>query len=237
MLNEKTLELNITHELLDISRRYDRGAFAFGTTLIRESYVGYDSRILGRIPHSWVASPKQFKRAKRRRHIGRNQFVYIFDINNNTYNDQHLILYYHLAGGRRNVAFYALPAIYTQSEFNNALPHLLNHTFHVDVADILPHWVDSQKHQIYLYPHLRMARIHSKKERKIRVLSSEEFIGLVAEKRIGATISVILENMKRPTRGNFVPKSKRPRFLFSIFPGVSERREMTRLEAVLSELS
>lgn len=67
ILKEKTLELNITHELLEISRRYNKRAFAFGTTLIQESHLGYDSRILGRLPHSWVASPKQFKRAKRRR--------------------------------------------------------------------------------------------------------------------------------------------------------------------------
>jgi len=227
MPNEKTLELNITHELLEISRRYDKRAFAFGTTLVQESHLGYDSRILGRLPHSWVVSPKQFKRAKRRRQVGRNQFVYIFDINNNTYNDQHLILYHHLAGGRRKVAFYALPAIYTPNEFNNSLPHLLNHTFHIDVADINPNWVNRRRHQIHLYPHLGIGILHSEQERRLRAISSEEFIGLIAERQIGVSISTMLENMKRPVRGNLVPESKRPRFLFSIFPGVPEKSKST----------
>ena len=105
MPNEKTLELNITHELLEISRHYDKRAFAFGTTLIQERLLGYDSRILGRLPHYWVTSPIQFKRAKRRKQIGRNQFVYVYDINNNTYNDQHLILYSRLAGGKKKCCF------------------------------------------------------------------------------------------------------------------------------------
>lgn len=225
MVNEKTLELNITHELLQIGRRYDPDAFAFGTTLIEESHVGYDSRILGRFPPYWVASPKQFKRAKRRQRVGRRQFIYFFDINNNTYNDQHLILYYVLAGGIRNVAYYVLPAIYTQNEFSNSLPHLLNQTFYIDVADIHPNWVDTQKHRVLLYPHHRMALLQSDKERQISVISSEEFIGLIAEKKIGARISTILENMKYPPKTDVILKSKRPRFVFSIFPRVPDAPE------------
>ena len=44
LANEKTLELNITHEILQICRRYDPLAFTIGTTLVQESYLGYDSR-------------------------------------------------------------------------------------------------------------------------------------------------------------------------------------------------
>lgn len=63
MLNEKTLELNITYEILEICRNYDKHAFAFGTTLVQESYLGYDSGILGRLPRFWRASVFQYKRA------------------------------------------------------------------------------------------------------------------------------------------------------------------------------
>jgi len=218
MPNEKTLELNITHEILQICRRYDPLACSLGTTLIQESRWGYDSRILSRFPLSWITSPLQYKRAKRRIQTGRNTFQYVFDINNNTYHDQHLILYHNLAGRSKRVAYYALPALFTNREFANALPHLLNSTFFIDVASIPPYIVDYRTHRIFLDPQRRVAWLHSE-EKEIKVISSEEFHGLIAERQIGVTISRILETMKQPAKDDLTPKSKRPRFLFNIFSG------------------
>ncbi|MGQ9461289.1 MAG: hypothetical protein ACUVRA_08700 [Candidatus Bathyarchaeaceae archaeon] len=129
MPNEKTLELNITHEILEICRRYDPRAFAFGTTLIQERHQGYDSKILARFSPSWLTSPLQYKKPVNSKNLGRNTFEYIFDINNNTYHDQHLILYHHLAGGKRRVAFYALPAVFTDTEFYSSLPSYVPEPF------------------------------------------------------------------------------------------------------------
>jgi hypothetical protein len=54
-LNEKTLELNISAEFLEICRRYNSKAFMFGTTLQQEGSPGfrYDSRVLGQLPQFW----------------------------------------------------------------------------------------------------------------------------------------------------------------------------------------
>jgi hypothetical protein len=218
LLNEKTLELNITHELLETYRMFDRKAFALGTTLNEEGKNGYDSRILGRYPHFWSVSPLQYKKAKRRYPVGRNQFSYVFEINNNRHNDQQIILFYTLAGGMKNVAFYALPAIYTQTEFSSSLPHLLNRTYYVDVSEIKPSWVNRRRHQIHLNPQQKIAFLHSKERQKIEVMSSEELMGVLAERQIGINISTLLENMKQPVQKEFKNLSKRPRFLFSIFP-------------------
>lgn len=219
MLNDKTLELNITHEILGICRRYDHNAFTLGTTLIQESYQGYDSRTLARLPQSWITSPLQYKRAKKRIRIRRNVFSYVFDINNNTYNDQQLILYHHLAGGTKNVAFYILPALFTNREFFSSLPALLTRTFLVDVADIKPFWVNKRKHSLEVFPHLRIALLHSGEERKIKTLSMEELGGLIAERKIGSSISVLRENLKLPLKEKWGTESQRPRFLFTFFPG------------------
>lgn len=219
MPNEKTLELNITHEILEICRQYDPLAWTLGTTLFQESYLGYDSRILARYPLPWIASPLQYKRARKRIPVGKGAFQYVFDINNNTYHDQQLILYI-LAGGRRRVAYYALPAIFTNGEFNNSLPHLLNRTYFVDVAQIHPYAVDFQTHHILVDPQAMAAWLHSE-ERKIELISAEEFLGLVAKRQIGVSISELLENMRTPQKDKMLPISKRPRFRFNIFPGLS----------------
>jgi len=216
--NEKTLELNITHEILEICRRYDPRAFALGTTLVQESHQGYDSKIIARFSPSWLTSPLQYKKPVNRKSLGTNTFEYIFDINNNTYHDQHLILYHHLAGGKRRVAFYALPAIFTNAEFYSSLPILRTRTFLVDVTEIQPHWVDNQTHRLHLFPHLRMALLHSTDEIKIETLSLEEFEKLVARNEIGLPIYAMMENMKMPFAENLKTESKRPRFLFNIFP-------------------
>ena len=216
--NEKTLELNVTHEILSICRRYDPHAFSFGTTLTQESNKGYDSKTIAKLPYSWLTSPLQYKRAKARRKAGKSNFEYIFDINNNSWYDQHIILYYHLAGGKKAVAFYALPAIFTNGEFYSSLPNLLAKTFLIDVSDIKPHWVDNQRHSLHLFPHLGITIVRSEDEREVKALSTEDFGKLIAEGKIGIPIYELRENMMKPLKENLTTSSKRPRFLLNIFP-------------------
>lgn len=224
MPTEKTLELNITYEILQMCRQYDPNAFSVGTTLVQESNSGYDSRTLSRIPRSCITSPLQYKRAKNRIATGTNRFQYVFEINNNTYNDQHLILYHNLAGGRRRVAYYALPALLTDAEFISSIPQLLHRTFFVDVARIPPQFVGFQTHRITLDPQTRTAQLHSD-ESKLEVVSAEQYQGLIAEREIGLNVPEMLENMRQPAKEGYIPKSKRPRFLFNVY---SPRKEKSQ---------
>ena len=216
MPNEKTLELNITYEILQFCRQSDPHAFSMGTTLIQESNVGFDSRTLARMPPSIMTSPLQYKRAKKRLRTGPNSYEYVFEINNNTYHDQQLILYHYLAGGRAQVAYYALPALWTNAEFIGSIPQLLNRTFFIDVSQIPPTIVDRRTHRIFLDPQRRTAMLRSE-EKRLKVTSADEYRGLVAERKIGLPISQMLENMKKPPKDDFLPRSRRPRFLFNVF--------------------
>jgi hypothetical protein len=63
-----------------------------------------------------------------------------------------------------------------------------------------------------------MALLHSTDEIKIETLSLEEFEKLVARNEIGLPIYAMMENMKMPFAENLKTESKRPRFLFNIFP-------------------
>ena len=225
MPNEKTLELNITHEILQICRKYDPLAFTMGTALNRERYWGFDSSTIAKYPGSWMTCPLQYKRAKRRISSS-SGFEYVFDINDNKYRDQHLMLYL-LTGRNLRGAYYVLPALYTSAEFRSALPHLLSKTFLLDVARIRPFMVDRNKHRLYLRPHLKIAFLRSQGVEEIAVLSMEEFESLISGRRIGIRISELLENMKTLME-NISIESKRPRFLFTIFPEL--RRQKTKEE-------
>jgi hypothetical protein len=236
--NEKTLELNITHEILQICQHYDPQAFTLGTTLIQERNLGYDSGTLARMPPTCITSPLQYKRAKYRLPT-RTGFRYVFEINNNTYHDQHLILH-HLSGGRRNLAYYALPAMHGCVEFLNYIPHLLARTFFIDVAQILPQNVGNQTHRIILDPQNRTAVLHSK-ESKLEVTTAKEFQGLIAEKRVGIKLRDLLENMRRPPKGEYSLKSRRPRFLFNMLSGERENNAYpdnsdARLQALIAQM-
>lgn len=216
MLNEKTLELNLTKEILEICREFDQHAFAFGTTLRQESQYGYDSRILGNIPQFWRGSVFQYKKAKKSMRTLSGESVFAFQINNNTYRDQHAILH-RFTGGRRNIGLYVLPAFTTLRELNNFLPDLLNWTFFVDVTSISPYIVGNQPHEIRIYPQTSMGILLSDTEREIEVISSDEFKALLSKRRIGLPISALLENLRRIPKENERTFSKRPRFLLNIF--------------------
>lgn len=218
MWNEKTLELNVTHEILSICRRFDPHDFSFGTTLIQERNKGYDSKAIAKLPQSWLTSALQYKRAKARYAIGGDN-VYVFEINNNSHLDQHTILYHNLAAGRSNVAFYVLPAVFTNGEFYSSLPNLLARTFLVDVSHISPHLVNTARHRLLLTPRLRLAVLHSENQEKIMAISAEEFDKLISEGKVGILISELRKNMKQVPKENLIPFSKRPRFMLSIFPG------------------
>lgn len=217
LLNEKTLEMNLTYEILDICRTFDPQAFAFGTTLIQERNEGYDSRTIARLPHSWLTSALQYKRAKKVRGTLRGA-EYIFEINNNTWNDQHFILYFHIAGGRKNVAFYILPAIASDNEFYSSLPNLLSRTWLIDVTDIDPWFIGNRKHEIHLFPSVPRAEVHSDNLKELKLVSIDMFKELAKEGKIGIPLGQIRENMLKVPQEKLKVRSKRPRFTLNVIP-------------------
>ena len=172
LLNEKTLELNIASEFLNICRRYDPQSFVFGTTLRQEAYLGYDSRVLGRLPPFWRTAIFQFKKVVRWSHM-RNE--YVFRINNNRNRDQHAILYM-ATGGQPRIAFYVLPILTTLDDVRTAAPNLLRKTLFADVADIPPWITNNLPHYLIVYPQWQLGVLRSK-EYRIGLLSFEDLLG------------------------------------------------------------
>ncbi|MEM2738933.1 MAG: hypothetical protein QXK93_08115 [Candidatus Bathyarchaeia archaeon] len=216
-LNEKTLELNISAEILRICRRYDPKAFMFGTTLRQEGSpgYGYDSRALGRIPQFWRTAVFQFKRALQVRNTPLD-YEYTFQINNNGKCDQHLLLY-NMCGGKPLTALYVLPLYVTLNDVRNAAPNLLNNTLFADVADIPPQLIDRTPHTLLVYPR-RLKGIIFSERKEIKLIHIEEAAKSIAEKKIGISIEELRKKLKMGKIEGWESASKRPRFTFQIFP-------------------
>ena len=214
MVNEKTLELNISTEFLNHCRKYDQHAFLFGTTLKQESQFGYDSRVLGRLPPFWRIAVFQFKKPYRKRKTRLGE-EYTFNINNNTYKDQHILLYL-MSGGRSRVALYVFPLYVTLQQIRNSSPYLLRRTLFADVRDIPPWLVDNRSHKVLVYPKLQIGIVKSE-EWKIQLFSFEELLKDVSKKKMGIPVSMLLENLKSKEKWKVKLGSKRPRFTFQVF--------------------
>jgi hypothetical protein len=214
-LNEKTLELNITHEILGFAHRFDPHAFAFGTTMMQEHQGGYDSRVLSSLPGFWQAAVLQYKRAFEMRQDIQGNRAFWFRINNNRHNDQHRILY-HLAAGRPNIAMYVFPALVTLRELEQHVHRLLNRTYLADATDIPPAFVGSTSHDVEVVPHRLMATVHSKRH-DVKVRIFENLAPLLDGRQIGLPMEVLLSNARRePPKGT---GTRRARFHFMVLPG------------------
>ena len=214
-LNEKTLELNVSTEFLNICRQYDPKAFMFGTTLKQESRLGYDSTVLGSLPQFWRTSVFQFKRALSKR-ITPLGDEYTFHVNNNGNRDQHIFLYL-MSGGRHLTALYVLPLFTTLNDVSNQAPQLLGQTVYADAADIPPWIVDNAPHTLLVYPTQGFAIIHSDR-RRIKVSPFKELMTNIAEKKIGVTIEELRGNLKARRIEGAETRSRRPKFTFHTFP-------------------
>lgn len=214
MVSEKTLELNIVHELLEFVRSFDDQSFAVGLTLKQEGSLGYDSRILSQLPPSWKTAVLQFKRAQKKKKTPLGDEFW-FTINNNNNRDQHLLLY-QLCRGQRNVAFYVFPLFMTESELKNSLPELTQATVVLDAADVPPHIIRNRPHSVIVYPAQRFAFVKSE-EVRVEIM----FLGVLKERmlhrEIGLPIKKIRSNMKNMFAFEKNITSRRPLFLFQIF--------------------
>lgn len=214
MVSEKTLELNIVHELLEFVQEFDAQSFAVGLTLRQEGSIGYDSRILSQLPQTWRTAALQFKRARRKikTMLG---VEFSFMINNNKNRDQHLLLY-RLCRGQRNVAFYVLPLFLTENELKDSLPELTDATAVVDVANIPPHIIGDRAHRLLVYPSHRFAFVRSE-EVRVEIIYLGELKKLMLGREVGLSIEQIRSNMREMFIYEKNIISKRPSFLFQIF--------------------
>jgi len=216
MLNEKTLELNISAEFLRICRNYDHQSFMLGITLRREKYRGYDSEVFGRLPQFWRAAVFQFKKALRFRRKTPLGPEYKFQINNNGNRDQHLLLYL-MSGGRAFVSLYVLPMFITLADVRNQAPNLLQKTYFADARAIPPSLINRATHSLLAYPQKLFARVLSN-EQKIDLYPFGKVVMAIEKRELGITIEELQKNLRTPKEAEF--KSKRPRFTFQIFPNL-----------------
>lgn len=190
-LTEKTLELNVLKNVLeDIQRTISHTAYLYGFSLKHESRTGLDANI--RVRGNPLMLALQFKKAIRRRGS-----VYVFRFNNNTYYDQHNMLYLTswLTRSRSSV-FYALPAYADINELSRSSPN-----FHVNTYLLNPLHVgpinDGRSHYIIADVSSRTCVIHSElRDRTIKLYSWEEITEGIRTEKVGIRTSAFLDNIR-----------------------------------------
>jgi len=162
-ISEKTLELNVSHNLLSISRIFSPSAFLIGFTLRNERVHGLDVAINlndGRLGPSY-----QFKKPTMR------QNVYKFSINNNNAHDQHhkLVAWatiLRIVQGYSPV-FYAFPAIANYNQLSILSPNFLNDTYFVSPLDFPDSILDNHSHVLEIDVNTDSITVSSKSKSKI----------------------------------------------------------------------
>ena len=136
LANEKTLELNISHELLSGS-----GIGAIGFTQDQESIAGGDVLFPCSIPMIL-----QFKAPKN----GRDSLWGKFEVNNNKHKNQHMVLH-ELAQSGLCRALYIFPLIITDQFLTRNFGHLLDFTCGIDANMITQrHNWNNQSHNVII---------------------------------------------------------------------------------------
>jgi len=138
--NERTLELNITHQLLSLYS----GSFAVGATQEFESKTGLDSGIRT-TPYRAILF--QYKASNPRK--GTDGVEAHFLINNNKRKDQHVKLH-GLAERFRNAAFYGFPLVVSDDYFQANASRLTSITVFVGV-ERLPRFSEGDLHKIRVF--------------------------------------------------------------------------------------
>ncbi len=169
MVAEKTLELNLTAELLDYYRRTINPACFFkGLTLREEGIWGYDTSLVrgGTVSEILFFQYKAFRKNKQH-----------FFINNNRNKDQHQLLL-NIALTPRSV-FYIFPLFNTDLDVSKASPNLLQKTYFVDVSEIGP--LTPKWHKVVINPARLEATIYS--ERKtVKLIPGSIMVSIIKEK-------------------------------------------------------
>jgi len=153
--NEKTLELNVSSNMLDIVRQDNPTAFLYGYTMqYEEPRNGLDTSL--NLPGNHRLFSFQFKKPKKQ-----DGDIFWFKFNDSTHNLQHNIM--HVTATATvpfSTVFYALPAYSTMDDFEDDSPDFLQQTFFIDVLDT-PVILDLQSHEFETDTINRTFEVHS----------------------------------------------------------------------------
>jgi len=196
MISEKSLELNITENLLRVTRNYFSRAFAYGFTLRQEARVGLDVSI--NLPYQSKIFCFQFKRP-----VSHNPpYLYRFLINNNITRDQHLKLYlvsivlHHIF--RKDIVFYSFPCFSSTYQLAHFSPNFLSQTFFVSPR-VMPRGIlDFNVHLVEIDSNSGKAAVFSDFVGKFRTVRGHEFVKqMVIEQDNTIEVGILIEKLRK----------------------------------------
>ena len=176
--NEKTMELNLTAEILQGVRQTSSNAYANGFTIRNEKKHGLDVSF-GNVNGNRMTGI-QFKAAKSHR-----GGVYRFEINNNTGNDQHLKLFYYafytIFYPELPKVFYLFPLIHTVDELETTSPDFLSETYVFSPLSFSRTILNHEKHDVRINNRTEDITVNSKEETKVTtfIKGKEEILKLI----------------------------------------------------------
>ncbi len=190
MVNEKTLEINVSTNMINDIRQVHPNAFVYGFDMrYEEPLNGLDTSL--NLSGNRQLLAFQFKAPKKR---SGNIFWYCF--NNAAHNLQHNILHRTADASQPiSTVYYALPAYHEMIDFENDSPNFLNNTYFVDILDT-PLIFDHQSHQLEIDIQNMTFAIHSDSilgEGKIKKWDSIKKYFL--NKEVGISSSGFIENI------------------------------------------
>lgn len=183
LANERTLELNITHQLLI---QY-RDSYAVASTLQAEAETGIDSAI--RTPYRIILF--QYKAADA--HKGDDAIEGHFRINNNSLKDQHVKLHA-IASVFTNTVFYAFPLVRTDTFFELNAANLIPYTKFIPI-EYFPSYSEGESHRVQVDDTGRFIATSRKFEGK--GFTGEEFLNKLKEGELGHEVTPDKQSIKQ----------------------------------------
>ncbi len=171
-ISEKTLEINICSNLLERIRRNQayRKAYWHGISMRLERKIGLDVELEPGMGNPHLLLGLQFKKPRDKNYDYRlGKYYYVFKINNNSANDQHIILWlissllHAYAINKFVLIGYAFPKFISNRELYSSSPNFLNRTVFVDAIAFPPAILDRLEHEVHVYDGIYRVTVHSKK--------------------------------------------------------------------------
>lgn len=188
LANERTLELNITHELLNYyqllyfrrHRHTSNSIYATSPTIQEENNAGgYDVAL--RLPYAVLFY--QFKAAKANRGTDGKEAHFV--INNNSDRDQHEKL--NVLASKNYPVFYAFPIIITDNFFMSNVGQLRQFTQFIRVRSF-PAYSDSKPHRVEVFSNGNFNSF-SRKHEGVDGIGVTQFIEAILSGEIGLRVT------------------------------------------------
>ncbi len=185
MISEKSLELNISENIIRQVRHTHRNAFLYGFTLRQEHGTALDVSI--NLNSGLSISGLQFKKP-----VSSSAGIYRFEINNNKSRDQHIKLWL-LSNAmhqifKKSLIHYAFPAFFDTHELGRASPNFLPRTYFIDPYFMPFQILDSNIHVVEIDTNNNNAIVFSEPI-KMKILESNDFLDNINKKEF--TLEII----------------------------------------------